>query len=168
MKLACIVGIFVGSPYVARELWGFVAAGLYRDERRYVKAFAPTSFLLFVLGCVFGYFILIPYALYAMVTMMPLDKVEPIVNIGDYLGLVLTLTILLGVVFQLPLVMVFLTKVGLVAPARWRSWRKAAIVVSVVVAAFLAPPDLLSMVVFVLPLLVLYEIGVWCSVVAAA
>src|SRR6185503_5184581 len=64
MKLACIVGLFFASPYIARELWGFVASGLYRNERKYVKAFAPASFLLFLLGCVFGYFILIPYALY--------------------------------------------------------------------------------------------------------
>ena len=168
MKLACIVGLFVASPYIGREMWGFVAAGLYRDERKYVQAFAPASFLLFLLGCVFGYFILIPYALYAMVSMMPLDKVQPIVDIGNYLGLVLTLTILLGLVFQLPVVMTFFSRIGLVAPARWRSWRKAAIVANVVLAAFVAPPDLLSMVVFVLPLLVLYEIGVWCSALAAA
>jgi sec-independent protein translocase protein TatC len=166
MKLACIVGLFFASPYIARELWGFVAAGLYRGERRYVRAFAPTSFLLFLLGCVFGYFILIPYSLYGMVSMMPLDKVQPILDIGEYLTLVLTLTILLGAVFQLPLAMTFFTKIGLVAPARWRSWRKGAIVANIVLAGFLAPPDLLSMVVFVLPLLVLYEIGVWCSVLA--
>lgn len=166
MKLACIVGLFFASPYIARELWGFVAAGLYRDERRHVRAFAPASFLLFLLGCVFGYFILIPYSLYGMVSMMPLDKVQPILDIGEYLTLVLTMTILLGMVFQLPLVMTFFTKIGLVTPARWRGWRKGAIVANIVLAAFLAPPDLLSMVVFVLPLLVLYEIGVWCSVLA--
>jgi len=103
-----------------------------------------------------------------MVTMMPLDKVEPVLNIGDYLGLVMTLTIMLGLVFQLPLVMTFFTKIGLVPPARWRSWRKGAIVGNIVLAAFLAPPDLLSMVIFVLPLLVLYEIGVWCAVLADA
>src|SRR5262249_50933710 len=103
MRLACMVGFFVASPYFARELWGFVAAGLHRHEKRYVRAFAPISFLLFLLGCVFGYFVLIPYALYAMVQMMPLDKVQPLVNVGDYLRLVMTLTILLGLVFQLPL-----------------------------------------------------------------
>ena len=168
MKVVCIVGLFFASPYIARELWGFVAAGLYRDEKQYVKAFAPASFLLFLVGCLFGYFILIPYALYGMVTMMPLDKVEPVLNIGDYLGLVMTLTIMLGLVFQLPLVMTFFTKIGLVPPARWRSWRKGAIVGNIVLAAFLAPPDLLSMVIFVLPLLVLYEIGVWCAVLADA
>ena len=166
MKLACIVGLFAASPVIARELWGFVAAGLYRDEKKYVRAFAPASFLLFLLGCTFGYFLLIPYALYGMVTMMPLDKVEPVLNIGDYLGLVLTLTILLGAVFQLPLVMVFLSKVGLVTPAQWRRRRRHAILANVVTAAVLAPPDLLSMVVFVLPLLVLYEAGVVCASLA--
>ena len=167
LKLACIVGVFFASPYIAREMWGFVAAGLYRDEKRYVKAFAPASFLLFLLGCVFGYFILIPYALYGMVTMMPLDKVEPVLNIAEYLGLVLTLTIMLGLVFQLPLVMTFFSKIGLVEPARWRSWRKGAIVGNVVLAAVLAPPDPLSMVIFVLPLIVLYEAGVVCASLAS-
>ena len=168
MKLACIVGLFVSSPYIAREMWGFVAAGLYRDEKRYVRAFAPASFLLFLMGCVFGYFVLIPYSLYAMVSMMPLDKVQPMLDIGNYLGLVLTLTILLGLVFQLPLVMTFFSKVGLVPPARWRSWRKGAIVGNVVLAAVLAPPDLLSMVIFVLPVIVLYEAGVVCASLASA
>jgi sec-independent protein translocase protein TatC len=167
MRLSCMVGFFAASPYVARELWGFVAAGLYRDEKRYVRAFAPISFLLFLLGCVFGYFILIPYSLCAMVQMMPLDKVQPLVNIGDYLRLVLTLTILLGTVFQLPLVMVFLSKIGLVTPARWRAWRRVAILGNIVLAALIAPPELLSMVVFALPLLVLYEVGVLCARLAA-
>jgi len=163
LRLSAIVGLFFASPYVARELWGFVSAGLYRDERRSVAAFAPVSFLLFILGCVFGYFLLIPYALYAMVMMMPLDKVAPVLGIGEYLGFVLTLTIILGLIFQLPLVMVFLTKIGLVPSRRYRGWRKHAILANIVGAAVLAPPDLMSMAVFALPMLILYEIGVWCS-----
>ena len=168
MKLSAIIGFFFASPYVARELWGFIAGGLYRRERRYVKAFAPVSFLLFVLGCVFGYFVLIPFALYAMASMMPLDKVDPVLSLGDYLGFVMTLTIILGLVFQLPLLMVFLTKIGLVTPDRYRSWRKHAILANIVFAAVISPPDLLSMAVFALPLLVLYEVGLWCSVWARA
>jgi Tat protein translocase TatC len=168
MKLAAIVGFFFASPFVARQLWGFVAGGLYDRERRYVKAFAPVSFLLFLLGCVFGYFLLIPFALYATVNMMPLDKVDPVLSLGDYLGFVLTLTIILGLVFQLPLLMVFLTKIGLVTPDRYRSWRKHAILANIVFAAVISPPDLLSMAVFALPLLVLYEIGLWCSIWARA
>jgi len=168
MKLSVIVGFFFASPYIARELWGFVSAGLYVRERRYVVAFAPISFLLFVLGCVFGYFLLIPYALYAMVTMMPLDKIAPVLGIGEYLGFVLTLTIILGLVFQLPLVMVFLAKIGIASSRSYRGWRKHAIVANIVLAALLSSPDLMSMGVFALPMLILYEIGVWCSFWAEA
>ena len=103
-----------------------------------------------------------------MVSMMPLDKVEVVLNIGDYLSLVLTLTIILGLIFQLPLVMVFLTKIGVTTPERYRGWRRHAILANLVLSAVIAPPDLLSMVVFVVPLLVLYEAGVWCSALAAA
>ena len=99
-----------------------------------------------------------------MVTMLPLAKVEPVLSLADYLGLFLTLTIVLGLVFQLPLIMVFLSKIGMVTPDRYRQWRKHAILANVVLAAVLSPPDLLSMAVFALPLLVLYEIGLWCSV----
>jgi sec-independent protein translocase protein TatC len=133
MKLSAIVGFFFASPYIARQLWGFVSEGLYRHERRHVAAFAPVSFLLFVLG------------------------------IGEYLGFVLTLTIVLGLIFQLPMVMVFLTKVGLVPSRSYRDWRKHAIVANIALAAVLSPPDLMSMAVFALPLLILYELGVWCA-----
>ena len=108
MKLTLIAAVFVSSPFIARELWGFVAAGLHRHERRQVVRFAPVSFLLFVAGCLFGYFVLIPYSLYGMAQMMPPEKIQPLFDFGEYVGLVLTLTILLGAVFQLPLAMVFL------------------------------------------------------------
>lgn len=159
MKLTLIAAFFVSSPLIAREIWGFVAAGLHRHERRQVARFAPVSFLLFVLGAVFGYFILIPYALYGMAQMMPPDKVQPLFEFGEYVSLFLTLTILLGAVFQLPLVMVFLTSVGIVRTESWPAWRRAAIVGNLVLAAVLSPPDPLSMVVFALPLLALYELG---------
>lgn len=166
MKLASIVGLFLASPIVARELWGFVSAGLYPDERRYVHAFAPASFLLFLMGCTFGYFILIPYSLYAMASALPLDRIDPVFSFPEYLQLFLTLTLILGALFQLPLVMVFLTKLGIIEPRQYRSWRKHAIVGNVVGAAVIAPPDLLSMAVFVVPLVVLYELGILASAIA--
>jgi sec-independent protein translocase protein TatC len=159
MKLTLITAFFVASPLIAREAWAFVAAGLHPRERTYVVRFAPVSFLLFVLGAVFGYFILIPYALYGMVQMMPPDKILPLFDFAEYVGLVLTLTILLGAVFQLPLVMVFLTSIGIVQPPSWSAWRRHAVVANVLLAAVLSPPDLLSMLVFAVPLLALYEIG---------
>ena len=121
--------------------------------------YAPVSFLLFLAGCIFGYFVLIPYSLYGMAQMMPPEKIQPLFDFGEYVGLFLTLTILLGAVFQLPLVMVFLTSIGVVRAESWSAWRRPAIVGNLVLAALLSPPDLVSMLVFAVPLLVLYEIG---------
>jgi sec-independent protein translocase protein TatC len=163
MKLAFIAALFVTSPYMAWELWGFLAAGLYRDEKKYVARFAPISFLLFVLGCVFGYFLLVPYALYGMARMMPAEQVQPLFQFGEYLSLVLTLTLLLGAVFQLPLLMVFFSTVGVIRPASYEAWRRHAIVANVVVAAAISPPDVVSMLLFAVPLLLLYEVGLLCS-----
>src|SRR5262245_33776711 len=103
MKLAMIVGVFLASPVIAWQFWAFVRGGLYANERRAAAAFAPASFLLFVLGCVFGYFVLIPYTLYGMANMLPTDKVRPLFAFAEYLDLVTTMTLLLGAIFQLPL-----------------------------------------------------------------
>lgn len=168
MKLAFIAALFVTAPYIAGQLWGFVAAGLRRDERKLVVRFAPISFLLFALGCVFGYFILVPYALYGMARMMPGEHLALLFSFGDYLGLFLTLTIVLGGVFQVPLAMVFLSAVGLVRPKSWSAWRRPATVANLVFAAVISPPDVVSMLIFAAPLLVLYEAGAAVSRLAAA
>jgi Tat protein translocase TatC len=161
-----IVGVFLASPVIGWQLWAFVRGGLYANERRAAMAFAPASFLLFVLGCVFGYFVLVPYALYGMASMLPMDQVQPIYSFSEYLDLVSTMTILLGAIFQLPLLMVLLSRLGLVRPATYRRWRRNAVVANLVLAGILSPPDLLSMFVFAVPLLALYEVGALAAWVA--
>lgn len=163
MKLVFIVAFFAASPVIVQQIWGFVAAGLKQQERRWVVRFAPVSFLLFILGCVFGYFILIPYSLYGMARFMPLDQVRPLFAFSDYLSLVTTLTLVLGLVFQLPLVMVFVTSLGLVRSPSWGLWRRHALVANLVFAAVISPPDPLSMLVFAAPMIVLYEVGALAS-----
>jgi sec-independent protein translocase protein TatC len=165
MKLAFIAGLFAASPVIAWQIWAFVRAGLYRHERRYVESFAPASFLLFILGCATGYFVLIPYTLYGLASFLP--DVAPVYSFSDYLSFVMVLTLVLGAVFQLPLVMVFLSRVGLVPPARWGRWRRSAVAINVILAAVVSPPDVVSMVLFALPLLALYEVGAWASRLAA-
>jgi sec-independent protein translocase protein TatC len=102
-----------------------------------------------------------------MAQLMPLDKIQLLVDFGEYVGLVLTLTVVLGAVFQVPLVMAFLSIVGLVRSSSWRAWRRGAIVANLVVAAVISPPDLLSMLAFAVPLVLLYELGVFVSRLAA-
>jgi Tat protein translocase TatC len=159
MKLAMIVGVFLASPVIGHQLWGFVRAGLLAHERRAAAAFAPASFLLFVLGCAFGYFVLIPCALYGMASMLPLEQVRPVFAFAEYLELVTTMTLVLGALFQLPLVMVLLSRLGLVHPETYGRWRRNAVVANLVLAGVLSPPDLISMLAFAIPLLALYEVG---------
>jgi Tat protein translocase TatC len=162
MKLAFIVSLFVSSPFIGYQIWSFVGAGLYKHEKKYVLAFAPVSFALFTLGCVFGYLHLIPVCLWGLAKSMSF-KHSIISNqylFSDYLSLVLTLTIVLGAVFQLPLVMVFVTKVGLVEPRFWNQWRRAAVIANVLFAAVVTPADIFTMVMVAVPMLALYEVGV--------
>jgi len=165
MKLSFIVALFAASPFIAYQIWSFVSAGLYPRERKYVVRYAPLSFLLFFGGCLFGYFILIPYGLYGMAQMFNMhDVVKPTYVITDYLDLVMSLTIVTGVVFQLPLIMSFCTSVGLTTAKMWLRWLKIGIVVIFVAAAILTPtPDVYTQLLLAIPLLVLYFIGVGLS-----
>lgn len=162
-KLAFAVGLFAASPLIGWQAWRFIGAGLHPHERRTVGPFAVISFLLFVLGVATGYFHLVPLALYGMARMLPLDQVAAVFDISGYLDLVLTMTVVLGAVFQLPLAMAFLSRVGLVPARAWGRGRRHAAVANVAVAAFLSPPDPLSMAVYAVPLVGLYEAGVLAS-----
>ena len=167
MMLTFIIGIFLASPVIGYQMWAFVSAGLYKHERKWVLAFAPVSFLLFCVGCVCGYLYLVPLALYSLARMLDLDVVSPMYSFSEYLSLVMKLTILLGGVFQLPLIMVFLSKIGLVQPPTWNKWRRAAVMGNVVFAALITPADVLTMLLVMIPLLLLYEVGVVCSYIFA-
>lgn len=163
MKLTFIIGLFVASPIIGYQIWAFISAGLYKRERRYVLAFAPVSFGLFCVGCVFGYMVLVPLALFGLANMLDPKLVAPMYNFSEYLGLVMKLTIMLGAIFQMPLLMVFFAKIGLVQPSTYNKWRRAAIIGNVVFAAVITPADVLTMLLVMVPLLLLYEIGVICS-----
>lgn len=164
MKLAFIVAVVAASPVIAWQIWKFVSAGLYPKERRHVTAYAPLSFALFLSGCVFGYLVLIPYGLYAMAQMLQVDVVDPTFTLSDYLNLVMTLTIVTGFIFELPLMMMFLTAVGLATPGTWWRWIRFAIVGIFVASAILTPsPDIFTQVLMAAPLTVLYLLGILAS-----
>ncbi len=167
MKLTFIVALFISSPWVGYQIWAFISAGLYRNERKYVVMFAPVSFVLFCMGCTFGYLILVPYSLYGLANMLDLKIVSPTYSFSEYLGLVMKLTILLGAIFQLPLLMVFFAKIGLVQPSTYNKWRRAAIIFNVVFAAIVTPADIFTMLLVMFPLFLLYEIGVVFSYILA-
>ncbi len=164
VKLALVAALFVASPLVARELWSFVAVGLYPHEKRYVHLFAPLTFVAFAVGAAFGYWILIPLGLRFLATYPPPELIAGTFSLSDYLSLFTTLTLVVGAVFELPLVMTFLTLIGVGSPEKYRAYRRYCILGAFVVAAFLTPPDPVTQSLMAVPLIVLYEVGIWSSV----
>jgi sec-independent protein translocase protein TatC len=158
MMVSLFAGLALAGPYILYEVWGFVAAGLYSRERRSVKYYAVPGFVLFATGGALAYYFVLPWALefligYAADT----TGLESFIALGPYLSLVAWMMFVFGVVFQLPLIMVFLMRLGVVEPAFFRRSRRWAIVLAFVVGALLTPPDVISQCALSGTLIALYE-----------
>ncbi|MCZ6688025.1 MAG: twin-arginine translocase subunit TatC [Planctomycetota bacterium] len=162
IKVSLIAAIFIASPIILYELWMFIGAGLYPSERRYVIRFLPVSILLFFLGILFGYKVLVPVGLSYLATYAGPDVINAF-TLDNYLSLSLTLTLLLGVVFELPLLMVFFSRIGILGPADYARYRRYSLLGSVVIAALLTPPDPATQILLAGPLIILYELGILFS-----
>jgi Tat protein translocase TatC len=160
LKVAFVFAIFLTLPFMLYELWKFVGAGLYPNEQKYVVTLLPFSLMLFVMGCLFGYFAMIPVGL-KFLAGWGIEEVNLSFTLENYIGLFLTLTLVLGLVFQTPLIMVFLTKINILNVNAFRRARKMAIFVGVCLAVVLTPPDPFSWSLMAGPMIILYEIGIW-------
>lgn len=159
-KLAIVAALFVASPLVARQLWLFVASGLYAHEKKWVHLFAPLSYLTFIVGFLFGYLVMIPFGLSFLASYGPTDMFEVQYSIDGYLSMFIGLSLLSGVIFELPLAMTFLTLLGFVSPQKFAEWRRYWILVAAIISAILTPPDGVTMILMGIPLLGLYELGI--------
>ncbi|MGH7163188.1 MAG: twin-arginine translocase subunit TatC, partial [Planctomycetota bacterium] len=158
MKVAFFSGLLLAGPVVLQQTWAFVGAGLYRHERRAVKYYAVPGFLLFVAGAALAHGYVMPYALEFLVGWAERQAgAQSLLNVNDYVSLVAFAMFVFGAMFQLPLVMVFLMRVGVVEPATFRRYRRHAIVADLVAAMVLTPPDVLSQLILAGCLIVLYE-----------
>ncbi len=156
-------GVVLALPVVVYQLWQFVAAGLRENEKKYVRFFAPASFVLFVVGCVFGYWVIIPVGMKFLLSFAT-ESIVPMITLPNYISFILTLVLAFGICFQLPLVLMFLAKIGIVTPAFLAQKRKHAVVLILIASAVLTPsPDAISQILMAGPLLVLYELGVVAS-----
>lgn len=162
MLLIC-GGVVLALPVVIYQLWQFVAAGLKENEKKHIRFFAPASFILFVAGCVFGYWVVIPTGMKFLLSFST-DRIVPMITLPNYISFIVTLVLAFGLCFQLPLVLMFLAKIGIVTPAFLVQKRKHAVVLILIASAVLTPsPDAVSQVLMAGPLLVLYELGVIAS-----
>lgn len=161
-KVALIAGIVFASPVLIWQIWRFIVPALYPHEKRYVVRLVPISTLLFVGGVVFGYYTLFPVMVYVLIKLA--GEFTPILNISQYLSFTLSFLIPFGLVFEFPVVIYFLTQIGIVKPEWLAKKRRYAIVIIFIVAAILTPsPDPINQTIMAAPMLVLYEAGIIVS-----
>lgn len=163
LKVSLLVGLLLGLPWLAVEVWQFIAAGLYPTERKAVRPFLPISLFLLTAGGLFGYAVLTPLGLTYLGGYGSPELLDTNFTLPDYLSLVVSLILGMALVFQLPLIMVFLTRAGIVETALFRKYRKVCIVGAVFVGAMLTPPDIVTQLLMAGPLVILFETGIWVS-----
>ena len=165
-KIALVAGTILASPIILWQIWQFIVPALYPHERRYLSRLIPISVILFVAGVVFAYTTVFPVAVYILIQLG--SEFEPMFTIGKYLSFTLTFLIPFGLIFEFPLVIYFLTSIGVVTPEWLVRNRRYAIVITVILAAVLTPgPDPISQLIMALPMAVLYEAGILVSKVVA-
>lgn len=162
LKVALVSGIMMAAPYLFYQIWMFVAPGLYKNERSLVIPFVLASTLLFVGGALFGYFIVFPFGFKFFIGFSN-EYVKALPSVKQYFGFALKLLFAFGVVFELPVVIFFLAKLGLVTTELLKKKRKYAILLTFVTAAILTPPDVITQCMMAGPLIILYEVGIIVS-----
>ncbi len=160
LVVSIIVGIIVSFPYVFYQAWSFISPGLKANERKSARGVVFFTTLLFSLGISFGYFIIAPLSVQFLGSYKVSDQVENIIALNSFITTVTSTTLASGVVFQLPMVIYFLAKVGLVTPSILRTYRKHALVGVLILSAIITPPDIASQILVSLPLIFLYEVSI--------
>ncbi|SDL76550.1 Sec-independent protein translocase TatC [Salinimicrobium catena] len=153
-------GFIISFPYVLYEFWKFIAPAMYTNERNTARGFIFISSLLFFLGVLFGYYLVTPLSINFLGKYQVSDVVLNEFDIGSYISLVRSSVVASGLIFELPIIIYFLTKIGLVTPEFLRKYRKFALVIVLILSAIITPPDILSQIIVAIPVLVLYEISI--------
>ena len=156
-------GIIIAFPYILYELWKFISPGLYPQEQRYGKRFVIISSLLFFTGVLFGYYVITPLVINFLGNYQISQKVENLVDIKSYIANVRTTVLANGLVFELPVIIYFFTKLGLVDSTFLKRSRKYAVILILILSAIITPPDVFSQVVVAIPLMLLYEVSIWVA-----
>jgi len=158
-----ILGFIVSFPYVLYEIWKFISPGLTAKERGSSRGFIFVSSFLFFLGICFSYFVIAPLSVYFFFNYQITDMIQNNFNFSSYIGMITNTLLGVSVVFELPIIIYFLTKIGLVTPEFLRKSRKYALVVVLIIAAIITPPDVASQVIVTIPIMILYEISIIIS-----
>ena len=160
----CITaGFILAFPYILLQLWNFISPALYENERKHAKLFISIASFLFFFGVLFGYFVIVPMSINFFATFKVSAVVENQFNIDSYIGMIKTSVIACGLFFELPVIIYFLTKLGLVTPQFLRQYWKYAVIIILIVAAIVTPPDVVSQLIVAIPMLLIYEASIFIS-----
>ena len=162
LVISITVGIFLACPIIIYQTWRFIGCGLKKEERKLVVIFGIFSFILFLIGCIFGYVVIFPIGLRFLLSFAG-EAIVPMISVSKYVSFLSGITLIFGGVFQLPLAMVFCTKLDIINSRYLRKHRREAIVIIFIVAAFFTPPDVVTQCLMAVPLIILYEVSIFCS-----
>lgn len=161
--VAIIVGLIISSPFIFFEIWRFIKPALYDKERKHASGAVFFTSLLFLIGILFGYFVIVPLSIDFLTTYSVSPEVENQINMRSYISTVTSITFASGFIFLLPIFSYFLSKVGILTPKFMRTYRRHSYVVMFIVAAIITPPDVFSQIMVAIPLVFLYEISIFIS-----
>ena len=156
-------GFIIAFPYIIYQFWKFVSPGLHSNERKTSRGFIFIASFLFFLGVLFGYYIICPLSINFLGSYRVAESIHNDFDLDSYIALVRASTLASGLIFELPIIIYFLTKIGLVTPEFLKKNRKVALVIVLIVSAVITPPDLASQVIVAIPVLVLYEVSIVIS-----
>jgi len=156
-------GFIISFPYVLYELWKFISPGLHDNERKNSKGFIFIASLLFFMGVIFGYYVVAPLSINFLGTYQVSELVLNEFDLDSYIGTIKAAVIACGVLFELPIIVFFLTKVGIVTPEILKKYRKIALVVVLILCAVITPPDVASQIIVAVPVMVLYQVSIYIS-----
>ena len=154
------LGFLCSSPYILFELFRFVSPALYDDERKYSIPLLVIIYLLFIVGVLMSYFILFPISFRFLGTYSVAEQIHSTITLDSYISTFVTLTLVMGVVFQLPVIAYFLAKLGFIQSEMLVEYRQYAFIIIMVVAAIITPPDLMTLILVTIPLYLLYEVSI--------
>ena len=158
-----ISGFIISFPYILYELWKFISPGLLEKEKAKSRGFIFISSLLFFIGVLFGYYIISPLSINFLGTYQVSSQVLNEIDLGSFISLVRSSAIASGIIFELPIIIYFLTKAGVVTPESLVKYRKYALVLVLVLAAIITPPDVASQIIVAIPIVVLYQVSIFIS-----
>jgi sec-independent protein translocase protein TatC len=163
MYISIVAGLVVATPYILWEFWRFVKPALYSKEKRYSSGAVLASSGLFITGVLFSYYIIVPLTINFFGSYKISESVVNQINLNSYISTIVSVTLATGLVFELPILVYFLTKIGILTPSFMKKSRKYMLIIVLTISAIITPPDIFSQVLVSLPLLVLFEISIWIS-----